>query len=505
MSRAIPETLRYTETPLAVPSSSNERLFVPNNGSIFSYKNAGTTRIDIASQDFWDTSNSYLRFSVVSTNTTTGGFGAATCSFVPDKGVPMIKSLSIYSGSTRLERIDQYGKLYGFLQQAECPGGKLKSEASIMQNDNTTIMSTMTPRTDGEMLQVDEDGQNYLWTGSSTTAQVYGTRNRRGGLESPDSNDIPIDTPQVYCVPLVSALLNTDKYLPLMLLANPITIEIEWQAPELTGLWVVPRENPGTQYQRAQTVNPEDASGNSYEIRNVSMACHMVSCDPSVTNMLQQTLGENGSITLHGLGYSAYENTFDNLTSPVTLNIPARKKSITAAFTLLRYQATGAGATRTFTTTVGKQMGVTSYSYKVGSLDYPQRPVDCGDGTGALTGGGGDVTPAYCQLAKCFSRLGSTGDHSALSRVSFCQTNSATNPSAGDFLKMFVMGYCFSSFSPKAIIESGIDNATQSVPLSVELTRNTGGLAAGNIVATTFIQNDLFFHIDGQGLILPSE
>jgi hypothetical protein len=70
---------------------------------------------------------------------------------------------------------------------------------------------------------------------------------------------------------------------------------------------------------------------------------------------------------------------------------------------------------------------------------------------------------------------------------------------------MFVMGYCFSSFSPKAIIESGIDNATQSAPLSVELTRNTTGLAAGSIVATTFIQNDLFFHIDAQGLILPSE
>ena len=232
----------------------------------------------------------------------------------------------------------------------------------------------------------------------------------------------------------------------------------------------------------------------------------MVSCDPSVTNMLQQTLAENGSITLHGLGYSAYENTFDNQTTPVTLNIPARKKSITAAFTLLRYQATGTNPDRTFTTTVGKQMGVTSYSYKVGSLDYPQRPVDCGVGTGTYNnGGGGDVTPAYCQLAKCFSRLGSTGDHSALSRVSFCQTNSTTNPSAGAFLNMFVMGYCFSSFSPKAIIESGIDNATQSVPLSVELTRNTTGLAAGNIVATTFIQNDLFFHIDGQGLILPSE
>jgi hypothetical protein len=96
---------------------------------------------------------------------------------------------------------------------------------------------------------------------------------------------------------------------------------------------------------------------------------------------------------------------------------------LTAAFTLLRYQATGTNPNRTFTTTVGKQMGVTSYSYKVGSLDYPQRPVDCGEGTGSYTGGGGDVTPAYCQLAKCFSRLGSTGDHSALSRVSFCQTN----------------------------------------------------------------------------------
>jgi hypothetical protein len=41
--------------------------------------------------------------------------------------------------------------------------------------------------------------------------------------------------------------------------------------------------------------------------------------------------------------------------------------------------------------------------------------------------------------------------------------------------------------------------------LSVELTRNVKDLAAGSIVATTFIQNDLFFHIDGQGLILPSE
>ena len=239
MSRAVPESLRYTETPLAVPSSSNERLFVPNNGSIFSYKSAGTTRIDIASQDFWDTSNSYLRFSVVSKNTTTGGFGNVTCSFVPDKGVPMIKSLSIYSGSTLLERIDQYGKLYGFLQQAECPGGKLKTEASIMQNDNMTITATMTPANTGLMKYVDAANQTYLWTGTSTTAQVHGTRNPPASVQSPNSNDIPNGSPQVYCVPLVSALLNTDKYLPLMLLANPITIEIEWQAPELTGIWVV--------------------------------------------------------------------------------------------------------------------------------------------------------------------------------------------------------------------------------------------------------------------------
>ena len=179
MSRAIPESLRYTETPLAVPSSSNERLFVPNNGSVFSYKSAGTTRIDIASQDFWDTSNSYLRFSVVSTNTTTGGVGNVTCSFVPDKGVPMIKSLSIYSGSTLLERIDQYGKLYGFLQQAECPGGKLKSEATIMQNDNTTITATMTPRTNGSMFytggpqNLPVDRHKHLGTGARDTQPAW--------------------------------------------------------------------------------------------------------------------------------------------------------------------------------------------------------------------------------------------------------------------------------------------------------------------------------------------
>ncbi len=327
-------------------------------------------------------------------------------------------------------------------------------------------------------------------------------------------------------IPLLSAILgNSEKYLPLGLLgAAPIVLELELAQPSQTGVWcTAPRSGPrgGS---APQTVAPRNSEGKSYEIRNCKYVAHLVSLDRSFTDMLAQTVAQTGSITLHGTGWTSVENTyFDNEADPV-LNLPVRKKSLTAAYTCQRWQEDGANTSNAkMTCGVAKQMRVQSYQYKIGSVLYGQKPIEfksdgvksCLDATGqplagvdttGRIGNARGVAEPYAELAKSFGRLGSTHAETSLSRSTFGLTNELYNPEVGEIVSCCPLAYGFSAFGNKNPIEDGIDTASTAAPFSLELHRTVSDASSkAPIIATTFVCHDVFMHIDASGLITPSD
>jgi hypothetical protein len=505
MSRAVPTDLNYqAQTPLAVPSSSNRRTFGPTNGATFKYDTAPTIRVEINSQngDFLDAQHSYLEVSLrndhVAADELCLGLG----------GMSWCDSMRVTQGSVTLEHIRNYGELHAMLQMCQQSPDKIGCDDSLMGGGPGLV---------GEVLQDTAAGADYQFTRRVSkdvhyNAPLLDARTPYSG----GTNIVPGQTSIRLAVPLISSILgNSEKYIPLGLLgAAPIVLELGLARPSRTGVWATTGRTGATGGTAPVTVPPVTAAaaagipaGAAYTVTNVRYVAHMVSLDRSFTDLLARTVQEVGSITLHGQGWTSVENTFLNSEGSPVLNLPVRKKSVTAAYTIMKWQADGAAqqyVNAKMMCGVGKQMGCTSYQYQIGSVQYPQSAVEVSSAGTPQPGDARGCAAPYAELAKSFGRLGVTTAETSLSRVTFGLTNSATNPEIGAPVQMCPFSYGFSSFGNKNPIEDGIDLASTAAPFSIHLERTAA--ANGNpIIATTFVAYDHFFHIDASGLITPSD
>jgi hypothetical protein len=501
MSRAVPIDLNYqAQTPLAVPSSSNRREFNPNNGATFTPETAPTIRIEINSQqgDFLDSQHSYLEVTVENKHPTAGEFlclGLGPMSWC--------ESLRITQGSVTLSHIRNYGELTAMLQMCQQSPDKIGTDDSCMGGGA------------GLVGQVEYDATNAGAVTRRVSNDVHYNEPLLEGLEPYNDGGtghvVPGNKNIRLAVPLISSILgNSEKYIPLGLLgAAPIVLELELARPSKVGCWCTAGRKGQAAADRPVTVPPTTAANLSYAITNVKYVAHMVSLDRSFTDLLARTVQQVGSITLHGQGWTAVENTFLNSEAKVTLNLPVRKKSVNSAYTILKWQDDGSsiadGLQMKMMCGVGQQMSATGYQYQIGSVRYPQAEVQFGSQGSTTTGNARGIAGPYAELAKSFGRLGVTTAETSLSRVTFGLTNGTTNPEVGAPVRMCPFAYGFSSFGTNSggTIESGIDLASTAAPFSIHIER-TVGVNANAILATTFVAYDEFFHIDSTGLITPS-
>ncbi len=469
MERVLPKTIDYTDVlPLAVESKSRRRTFFPTNGQTFTDNTNNIVRIDISADALLDTQHSYLRF--------TGTFAAATVGLDFAGGHSFIRRLRVEQSGTILEDIQSYNKLMGgIVLPCQCGSDYLK-ERSITEGVNQNSRAGTTALfAQPQAAQVTAAGAGVgdalgLRTGAALT-------NNNNNILS----QIAVGGSYDFCIPLTSGIFNNEKLIPLMLMSAPLTIEIEL-APH------------------AQAVSA--AGAGTYSWSNVRYIANLVEVGQDVAQQLRMVQEMSGGVlTLAGQTYRHFSGQTSGGAESV-INIPARVKSMKSIFFYSKGSA--ADAVANYDLGGGGTMSLQEFQLKIGSVTYPPTPVQCSHRGGAAIGAtGGQRAEQLMELAKAWGNVGSTKGLGMLQSLNYATTvqTEAVGAAVGGFLS----GGGQYSFCPygldleafqRVAIESGVNTADRSLPISLILS-HAAGAAAQTLDA--YVLADALFYINSDG------
>ena len=473
--RVLPKSVDYTKIlPLAVESRSRRRSFFPTNGQSFVDNANNIIRIDVSASAFLDTKHSYLRFRLTNNSGQAVGFDFGG-------GHGIIRRLRIEQAGNVLSDINHYNKLLSAIV--------LPSQSGV---DGLAHRSL----TEGQRFVNQAGNGNSM--NPAPAAEVSGAV-----MSTPTNTDglVANAASYTFSIPLVNGLLGTtqDKMVPLQLLgSSPLTIEIEL-AP-LLDIGVFTAAAP--------------AAGTSYTIDNVRYIAQLVEVGPEVDaqlRMVQEMSG--GKLVINGTDYTHFNGNIPaGATGNQVVNVPARRKSLKSLFFVgasTTYAAAGAGGAEhnfVFNLSYGGNFNLTDYQVKIGSVVYPPTPVDCQFQGGNQAFQRGEV---LSELAKCWGTLSSAHGTGCLSTINAyvadCDVaNMAVAAAAGaatNTLRFSPFGIDMEAFQ-RVAIESGINTASSSLPISLIL--NVGAANAEAVNVDCYVSYDSLYFIDETGAIRVS-
>ena len=469
MERVLPKTIDYTDVlPLAVESKSRRRTFFPTNGAEFVDNANNIVRIDISADALLDTQHSYLRF----TNT----FNANTAGIDFAGGHSFIRRLRVEQSGTILEDIQNYNKLMGgIVLPCQCGSDYLKERSiteGIAQNSRSGTVALFQQPQAAQVTAIGANAADVLGLRTGAALQ-QGNNNILSQIGAGNSYD--------FCIPLTSGLFNNEKLIPLMLMSAPLTIEIEL-APH------------------AQAVVAGGAG--TYTWSNVRYIANLVEVGQDVAQQLRMVQEMSGGVlTLAGQTYRHFSGTITGGAESV-INIPARVKSMKSLF----FYSKGAAADNVANYDIGNggTMGISEFQLKIGSVVYPPTPVQCQHRGGAAIGAsGGQRAEHLMELAKAWGNVGSTKGLGHLSSMTFGTTieTEAVGAAVGGFLsgggqyRFCPFGLDLEAFQ-RVAIESGVNTADRSLPISLILSHN-GAQAIQTLDA--YVLADALFYINSDG------
>ena len=472
MERVLPKTIDYTDVlPLAVESKSRRRTFFPVNGQQFTDNTNNIVRIDISADALLDTQHSYLRF----TNT----FNANTVGIDFAGGHSFIRRLRVEQSGTILEDIQNYNKLMGgIVLPCQCGHDYLK-ERSITEgvmgpggSSNGTVA-------------------NFQQSAPLTVTAIGGAGGvlgqAAGRMASSNSNNILSQVAAAgsfdFCIPLTSGLFNNEKLIPLMLMSAPLTIEIEL-APHVQAVTA--------------------AGAGTYTWSNVRYIANLVEVGQDVAQQLRMVQEMSGGVlTLAGQTYRHFSGQTSGGAESV-INIPARVKSMKSLF----FYSKGNAADNVANYDVGNggTISLSEFQLKIGSVVYPPTPIQCGHrGAAAIGGSGSQRSEQLMELAKAWGNVGSTKGLGMLTSLNYgntIQTEAvgaavAAYPSSGGQYSFCPYGIDLEAFQ-RVAIESGVNTADRSLPISLILSHAGAGLAAAQTI-DAYVLADALFYINSDG------
>lgn len=511
MERVAPRQVLYEQQlPLAIESTSQRRIFFPEGGAKYGPSGNGANpniiRIPINADDMLDPTESYLQFKFTNKSGNT---------MVPDIGVPFIRRLRIESSGTTLEDISEYGTLYANLVASQVSQGGY-SEATITTPSVTSVNGTgaiagagLTATTLPNGIAIDgaddPPTRAQLVQALNNTAAAGGTNNlgvRLDALDTavrnkinalttnvtlggnhPPNSTIAADGSVFYNIPLVSALLNSKKYLPLVFMNGGITLELEIDITESAGAYA-------------------GAVGGGFEIENVRYMAHMVSLQRDFYDKLRMVMeGSGGVLQLSGTTYRHFQNTFGDVTS-VSVPLPAKVKSMKGLLFVQKNSA-NIGSSTHFYISNSLNNGTTEYQLRVGSMVYPPTSIKIdNDVVNHVVVNKGE---AYQELRKLFGTLGDyTHGGVFLNNSTYATSTNGANAQTGAggsrSAILNPMGLSLESF--KGNLESGINSADKNLSMSLELRRSDG--PANSTRVDMYAMCDAIFYVNLDGSVTSS-
>ena len=473
--RVLPSNADYRDVlPMAVNSKSARRIFYPVNGNTFTSDGNNIIRIDISGDAFLDPKLSFLKFRF------TNNCAAATCGFDYGGGHGFIRRLRIEQGGQVLSDCNHYNKLMSaILLPAQGDVNSLThrtlTEGQRYANDGAVVSATLNPTP-----AADISGASLTTpTGSETLCAAGGTWD--------------------FCITLMNGLLGStqSKMIPLQLLGSaPITIEIE----------LCPLLDIGV-------FSGAPAAGENYQLSDVRYISQLVEVPPEVNQQLKmvQELSA-GKLVLNGTDYTHFNgNIAANSTGQISINVPARRKSLKSLFFVGASQTYGAAPFRhdqLYNMSYGGHFNMTSIQMKIGSILTPPTPTECN----FLVAQGGPFftrSDTLMELKKCFGTLSSVHGCGVLGTTNYmindCDVAGmpvASNGGALDTSFIFApFGIDLESFQRTAI-ESGVNTADRATPITLLL--NIGAPNAEAVNVDAYVAYDSMYYIDESGVIRVS-
>lgn len=471
---SVPDSIDYTSIlPMAVESRVRRRGFVPSNGASFVSTQNNIIEIPVSASAFLDTKHSFLRMNFLNTTGQTFGvdFGG---------GHGLIRRLRILQGGTVLSDCREYGRLM----------------SSIILPCQSTEDSLSTRSI--------KDGQRYAngtvggtgVNGVAAAAEISGAAVNTPTNANDSTTAAAAGSNYTFSIPLMNGLLGTtqDKLVPLFLLNSaPIVIEITLMPAQDIGVW---GGVPG-----------------AYTVNNVRYFASLVETGPAVEDQIRMVQQESGGrLVLNGVDYTHHPgNIAANAQGRVSLPIPVRKKSIKSVLFVGAGTAFAGGAgakTNLFSLSYGGHLNVTEYQLSVGSRRVPEIPIQY---NAALLGALNNKAQYFEELAKCFGETKSAHGLGVMTRVNNSNTPGVSGgmavPSvAGGAGAMSTLRFCpfgidCEAFQPDGkgggALESGIDTASSSTPLELNLDISIG--QAAPIVVDMYVVHDSLYFIDMVG------
>ena len=481
-----PNQLNYSDVlPIAIESKSQKRTFNPTNGVEFGPKKTNVIRLNINSDNLWDTTHSYLQVKLTNTTPVVGHDGVEKVGL--DQGLPWLNRLQIMSGGVELENIDAYNRLYALMLQIQgnpeqrhdlsLTHGEAGSSVAITDytafnapitipqlnaNDNAVTGNSIFAALNGVKSDIKKQSGFYHNVGGVVGGQLAGAGAAGSSV--------------IYNVPLMSAILNNPKYFPLIFTNMGLDINLYLEDAINIGIY------------GAATV-PD------YEITDVRYHCHFVDVDRTFYDRMKSAMmASGGFLQLSGTTYRHYMDTHEGSSGDHTLQISTRLKSLNALFVRPQKQATTNGLQK-YAISAGASVGMKSYQFRIGSMVYPQEPVKVSS-NGTLKDSIGE---AYSELRKCLGVLGTYDHNSYINADTFKLGGTyADGAGSGALREMFVAAYNFEGFA-KTATESGINVADRALNVTCEIARDATITQA--IRYDIFAQTDMIIYIAANGEI----
>lgn len=479
---SIVDSIDYTSIlPMAVESRVRRRGYVPSNGASFVSNQNNIIEIPISASAFLDTRHSALKFTFLNTTGQTFGvdFGG---------GHSFFSRVRVLQAGTVLSDSRQHHRLMSSII-LPCQGDQSSlSTRSIKEGQrygNSAVAGGVGVMEPADFVAGGNPAANAEVTGACFNTPT--NANDSTCAAAAGSN-------YVFTIPIMNGLLGTtqEKLLPLFLLnSSPIVLELTLSDVLDVGTF--------------------GGAPAGYTINNVRYQASLVETSPEVEEqirMVQQQSG--GRLVLNGTDFVHTPGQITaNATGRVSIPIPVRKKSIKSVLFVAAGNTYGGGAaaqTNRYNLSFGGHMNVNEYQLSFGSRRIPEIPISFqATGIGALQ----NKAQYFEELAKCFGNTKDAHGLGVMSRVNNSNAAGITGtmavPSAGgaamETHRFCPFGIDCEAFQPDGkgggALESGIDTASDSTPLALNL--DIGLAQAVNLNLDIYVVHDSLYFIDMVG------
>ena len=446
-----PSEMRYEELlPVGMKARKQKQIFRPANVGDYDPSKNSKILLNVHGDMFLNARNSYLKFAVTPT-IEAGGVALESSAH------SFFANIVIRSGSREIERLSNYNLLHCALADYTLNKDYRSTSGSVMEGygDGSVFK--------GAALINADDG-----AASEPVATIVASRHPEVYMET--------GTTRVFCINILSGLLQANRYIPMLALrgSNGLQIELELADPKQCFV-----EN---------TAIPVTGTP-AYVMNGIEYHAECVHFSNDFNQMFLNKLMSDGGLQIHGVCYNnsvAHFNATEG--GQKYVGISHRFRSLKFLMGIMR-DSIALSDIKKRSLTHRLTNDLKAFHYEIAGSKYPEYAIECDVSTGK-------VGEAFAEIEKMFGKLGDRLNSSCIDRFNFAPRVSTANANSAAVNSRFIMGVELETYGHNNV-ESGIDTANGAPAMNLVVECNSAGTyAAASTRLDSFACYDCLFQVN---------